>query len=766
MNENRILLKVSFAWFLMGFSSMIGQVVLMRELLVVFHGNEISLGIILACWLFWVGMGSLVFGRLVTRIENRMRVFVLSQLLLAFFLLLSIVLARISKLAIGVTPGEIVGLLPMIGISFVLLAPLCVVLGFLFALSCRLFLTETSKAAPHIGRIYVLEAGGATLGGALFSYFLIHVLNPFQIVWLVSTSNLVTALIISLSRSYFRKRILALVAFSSLVANLAFGVWGLDAIHRSSLRWQWPGFRLISSEDSIYGNVTVNERGDQRNVFGNGLLLFVQPDRFVAEESVHFALLEHPNPRRVLLIGGGVSGALVEILKHPIEEVTYVELDPLVIQVAQRFLSKEGLMLESPKVTLHHLDGRLFVKRTPGKYDVIIVNLPEPFTAQLNRFYTVEFFRETKRILSDNGIVSFRVTSAENYISDDLQKLLSSYYQTLRRVFGEVKILPGNTNVFLACQQRGVLTYDAKVLVGRLKERGIQTNYVREYYLPFRLESERIDYLNDRVFESDRVQFNSDFHPISTFYNMIQWTTQFRSPLSSVLRGLGRVTLTWTLLPLGVASLLLFVWGLCSAGFRRSALLVALGVTGALEIIFEVIILIAFQILYGFVYSKIGILLMGFMVGLTLGGWWMTKRVETEKVTYGNVLKIQAALCVYPLAMIAAFKGLSVLSGNTIVFLSTEILFPFLIAIGGFLGGAQFPLVNRLYIERWGRIGNAGGKSYGVDVLGSSLGALVGSSLLIPILGIWNTCIFLSGLSLFAFLLLLAEGIVPLKEVS
>lgn len=758
--------RLVLAWICLGFTSMVGQVVLMRELLVVFYGNEMSLGIILACWLFWVGVGSLVLGRLVTENGRGIKAFVLCQMLLALFLPLSLVMTRISKLVIGVSPGEIMGLFTMAGISFVLLAPLCSVLGFLFALSCRLFTAETNRAATHIGRIYVFEAVGATLGGVLFSYIFIHVLHPFQIAWLVSTFNLLLAFIITLSKSYFERKILALAVFGILVADLALGVWGLDTLHWSSLRWQWPGFELISSEDSVYGNVTVNERGEQRNVFGNGLLLCAHPDRFVAEESAHFALLEHPHPHRVLLIGGGVSGALEEILKHPVDEVTYVELDPLVIQVAQRVLSKEQLMLDNPKVILHHLDGRLYVKRATVKYDVIIINLPEPFTAQLNRFYTLEFYRETKRILNDDGIVSFRITSAENYISNDLQILLASYDRTLRQVFAEVKILPGNTNIFLACQQSGVLTYDTHTLVERLKERRIETHYVSEYYLPFRLASERIDYLHDRIRRADHTTSNTDFHPITAFYNMVQWTTQFQSPLSSVLRSFGRVTLAWILLPLGAVSLLLFGWGFRSVGLRRSTLLVVLGITGALEIIFEVVLLIGFQILYGFVYSKIGILLTGFMVGLTSGGWWMTRRLGRKNVTHGSIIKIQGALCVYPLAIIGAFKGLTVLSGNTIVFLSTEILFPVLIAFGGFLGGAQFPLANKLYIEGGGRAEHAGAKGYGVDVLGSSLGALIGGSLLIPILGIWNTCIFLSCLSLFALLLLLPETLAPKTAFS
>lgn len=761
MKRSRVEQRLAIAWVLMGFTSMIGQVVLMRELLVAFYGNEASMGIILACWLFWVGVGSLLVGRLVQKIRNKLRVFVLNQLFLVLFLPLSIVLARVSKLALGVSPGEIIGLFPMVYISFLLLAPLCLVLGFLFALSCRLFPPDAQRAAAHIGRIYVYEAVGATLGGALFSYLLIRFAHPFQIAWLVSTLNLLSALSIALCRAYFKRKALALVLMLMLAADLLLGLKGVDSIQRLSIGWQWPGFEVLSSKDSVYGNVTVNERGSQRNFFENGLLMFASPDRFSSEESVHFALLEHPSPRRVLLIGGGVSGSLAEVLKHPVDRVTYVELDPLIIVMANRYLSREELRLEGPRVTVHHLDGRLYVKRTTQRYDVIIVNLPEPFTAQLNRFYTVEFYREAKRILADEGIISFRITSAENYISADLQQLLASFNRTLSQVFAEVKILPGNTNVFLACLKKGVLTYDPDLLLDRLRERSIETEFIREYYLPFRLVGDRVDYLNDRIAEARNVRVNTDFYPISYFYDMVQWTTHFRSPLPSIVRSFAGLTPGRILVPFGALTLLLFFWAFRSALLRRAALLVAVGTTGALEIIFEVVLLVAFQVLYGFVYSRVGIILMGFMVGLTLGGGWMTRRIERREISYLSFLKIQGALCVYPLLLIVIFKGLSELSRHTAVFLSTEILFPLLIGAGGFLGGVQFPLANKLCIKRTGRLGHAGAITYGIDVLGSSLGALTAGSLLIPVLGIWNTCIVLSSLSLFALILLLPEALLP-----
>lgn len=747
--------RFAVAWSIMGFTSLVGQVVLLRELLVVFYGNEASLGIMLACWLFWVGVGSLFIGRVVLNIKDKMRAFVLSQIFMALFIPISILLVRISKITLGISPGEIIGLFPMMFISFFLLAPFCSILGFLFALSCRLFMPENKQAAGYIGRVYVYEAIGATLGGALFSYFLIRFFHPFLIVWFVSTLNICSALSIAASKRYFTNRFAAVALLLLLVVDLFLGIPVVNRLQRLSVEWQWPGFTVRSSRDSIYGNITVNERAGQLSIFENGLLMFANPDRFSAEESVHFALLEHPHPKHVLLIGGGVSGALREILKHPVEDVTYVELDPLIIEMSKRYIFATELKLDDPRVSIHHIDGRLFMKQAQKQYDVIIVNLPEPYTTQLNRFYTVEFYQEAKDILSPDGILSFRVTSAENYINDELGQLLASFYQTLNRVFEDVVMLPGNTNIFLACSKKGILTDESDVLMDRLRQRSIETQYIQEYYLPFRLVDERIDYLNNRIGEAKSVKINTDFHPISSFYDMVHWTTQFRTNLPSILRLLGSLTLSWILIPLGALSLVIFVWSLRSVALRRASLLIAVGVTGALEIIFEVVILLAFQVLYGFVYARVGIILMGFMVGLTAGGMWMTRCVERSNVSMGSFLKIQGALGVYPILLIGVFKALSVSRGEAGEFISTEILFPFMTAVGGFLGGMQFPLANKLYIEQKGRVGHVGGMSYGIDVLGSSLGALLAGSILIPVLGIWSTCIILACLSFCTLFLLL-----------
>ena len=106
------------------------------------------------------------------------------------------------------------------------------------------------------------------------------------------------------------------------------------------------------------------------------------------EETVHYAMAQRPEAQRVLLISGGVSGHARELLKYP-ARVDYVELDPLVLHAAEQFLPGS---LSDPRIEVINTDGRLFLRETDRRYDVILVDVPDPSTSQINRFYTREFF--------------------------------------------------------------------------------------------------------------------------------------------------------------------------------------------------------------------------------------------------------------------------------------------------------------------------------------------------------------------------------------
>src|SRR3989338_9598182 len=118
----KLSLKLNISAFTLGLTSMIGQIIIIRELVVGFYGNELSLGIILACWLFWVGFGSLVLGRFVDSIPFKERLLSHLQLALSIIIPLNIFFIRLIKSILKIQAGKIIGLAQIISASFVSLS--------------------------------------------------------------------------------------------------------------------------------------------------------------------------------------------------------------------------------------------------------------------------------------------------------------------------------------------------------------------------------------------------------------------------------------------------------------------------------------------------------------------------------------------------------------------------------------------------------------------------------------------------------------------
>jgi len=170
-------------------------------------------------------------------------------------------------------------------------------------------------------------------------------------------------------------------------------------------------------------------------------------------------------------------------------------------------------VLEDSRVRLIHQDGRHYVNTTTETYDVIIVDLPDPTTVQLNRFYTVEFFAETRRILELEGLFAMTLSASDYMIGPTLARLLASVQQTLRQVYAEVVVYPGPTARFFAARQSGVLTTDPAVLVDRIRQRELSLQYVQDYYLLFNYTPEKIQFLAQIIETVDQKRINRDFSP-------------------------------------------------------------------------------------------------------------------------------------------------------------------------------------------------------------------------------------------------------------
>lgn len=744
-----------------GAAGLATQTMFMRELVVAFYGNELTTGFLLGTWLLGTSFGSGVLGRLTAPSKQPVRV--LGMLLLSSALLMpvSLLLIRLSPPIFGRTPGEISGLTSMFLAPLFWVFPLCALLGWIFAAGVRAAeATEApTTAAEGIGWVYVVESVGASFGGIAVSFLLLRWLTTFEI---VAVSAFVTALA---AAAVFRTAELRRTAPLALLAGLAVAVL-LPRLDLPSLELVWRGTDVVATGTSVYGQTVVTRLGESHSFYENGLLLFTYPDRLSAEEAVHLPLLEHPNPRRLLLISGGLGGGIAEALKHPtVERVDYTELDPVLFQLADATLPDTALKaLSDPRVHVYHVDGRRFLKRSQARYDVIVINLPDPHNVQVNRFYTEEFFREARAHLRPGGVLAFRVRSSENAINPELAHFLRCLQQTLLRVFPSVVIFPGNTCAYFASPRRGVLTDNPQTLVQRLRERRIQAMYVREYYLPYRLSPERRAYLKAQLNSVGKTRTNKDFFPVAYYFDIVLWSTLFSPKLRSVLVLAQRHGLAILGLIFVVFVLALVVATLRERRHRRPPLRTAVVATiltvGFAEISIEVLAIVAFQALFGYAYYELAVLVTAYMLGLTVGSLLSTRSLQTLRRPVVLATLVQLGI----LALLATF-GVLVLFGSSLpattpVQALLKLSLPGILFWAGALGGYQFPLANAIYFGKRESAGEVSGLLYGTDLAGSSLGALLTTAFFIPLAGLpWTLAglVVLNGISLTLLVLALVE---------
>jgi len=697
-----------FSVIVIGFSSILTQIIFLRESISGFYGNELLLGVVLGNWLLLTGIGSYL-GRFS---KGRLELFIITEILLAIIVIPSIFLIGIIRNFIA-TPGELLPLNLVFFYSLLILSPFCLLSGFQFTLASKIFSREKKDKAYEASRVYVLDSIGDLLGGFFFSYFLVFFFDSFQSISLIIFLNLFSGFLLSKNLRRGRE-FKALISFLAIFFFILLSQSNLSLI---STEIQFSPQRVLAQENSIYGNLVVTQRESQLNFYENSFPLFSTGNNFSNEEKIHYAMLQNPSAEKVLLISGGISGTLNEILKYPeIERIDYVELDPKIIELGRKFLSEN---LKSERVRVHNIDGRLWVKKSKEKYDSVIIDLPDPESIQVNRFYTLEFFREVKGILNKDGILALSLSGGENYLSEEEKDLNSAIYKTLKRVFNNVMIIPGDTNFFISSD--GNLSYNYGK---RLEDSKIKTEFI-QYYLPGKITEDRIDYILSVVKGREDVRVNEDFKPVSHYYYLKYYLSLFN------------LDFTFTL----VIILLILILTFYLTKFKPLPL--SIFVVGFSGMALEFILILGFQILYGYVYEKIGVIITAFMLGIFLSSYYVTKKIRSRGFSTADITRFQFLLSLYPLILSLILLGISRISEASIIFLSVEILFPVLTSILGALVGAIFPLAVKIYFGKKKDIAKTISLLYSIDLIGSCLGAYTGSVILIPSLGVWDSCIFL-----------------------
>ena len=695
----RIERALRYSIFIMGFTALVTQLVLLREALNIFQGNELVIGILLSNWMLLTGAGAYL-GRFMGKNRFNLQIISFTQLLIAVLPILTVAGLYLGSNCL-IQPGMMFSPGQTWLITFIMLIPFCMLSGALFTIFSN-SLTQISKQ-KSIGKVYGIEAAGSVVGGIIFTLLLINIVKTFQSLYIIFFLNISAVLIISIIN-----RFKWISLFSALLTVVMISMMLFIKADEAITRNQYPGQDIILQQETAYGKLVLTEAGSQKNFYDNGALYFSSDQVEKNEEIIHFAMAQHKHPNYVLLISGGISGTSLELQKYHDVRIDYLEINPAWIDIGRKYTNP----LANPNLQTLSIDARSHIRQTQTLYDVVIIDLPEPGTAQLNRYYTEEFFKELKNVLSPQGLISTHLPSSANYLSPELIQSHSTLRNTMKSVFKNLIIFPGTFDYFIASDN--ALTFD---ILGILLDRGIENNYVNAYYyIPelLQIRSQKII----KVLNPNE-KLNLDFKPRSYFIQLNYWLSHFGTQL-------------WIIM---VVLLMIMMLALIFSNSINKALFIS-GFTGAS---LGFVLIISFQILYGYVYQMTGLIISFFMVGLALGTLFLPRILTPTMRRYHVFQLIIAALAIIIPFLIQYLS----FSGSPEIF--TIIIVNLLSLATGFLIGFQFNQAAQLQEST---IAKAASSSYSIDLLGSTIGSMITALILVPLLGVVETCMIIAALNI------------------
>ncbi len=679
-----------------GISSVATQLVTIREFLSSFSGNEYIIALIIFLWLILGGAGTLL-ARWFSRyfLSTPVRLGYLSALLV----ILSpaqIMAIRHFRDALFLT-GASVGFYPTLVYLLITISPYAILVGLVLPYS--LFVIRTEVPDYSGTPIYLTDSVGDVLGGALFSFFLVYFFSPMQAIFLANLPLLLLCffLVKKTGKKNFGGLIFLGIVFSGLVVGLTWEKPSLSQMHNGN---------LVFYQDSRYQRITIYQKQDQYTLFTDGSPLFSNQNLFTAEERVHYPLSQVPNPQNILLISA-TSGLLREVRKYQPSRVDYVELDPALTKVQFDY----GFLEKIPNLNIIHQDGRKYLAETDQKYQAIILAYSEPRTFKANRYFTSEFFSLVKKHLTDKGVFSFSIEGFDNYPTSAQRKKISSLYQTAEKSFANLLMLPGREIYFL-CSGKS-LYWDIPSL---MEEKDIATEYIQNFFYG-NITQDRISYLQGLV--KEEVNENLDLNPSLMQIMFKQW---FKKHAQS----------PWPFFT-GITMVMIFYLFLIS---REEFVLLSTGLTTMGT---EIIIIFAVQIFFGYIYHYVGFIVTVFLAGLFPGavlGEYLRKRGRELLFITDLALIFSLAVLILCLQLAGKELPLAFFPG-----------FGLLIAI---LCGFQFPVA----LDLRGGDNPAVSRTFSADLIGASFGALIPSTVLIPLVGIIWTIVTIIIIKLISLLII------------
>jgi spermidine synthase len=715
----------------LGFFAAVSQVVLLREALSVSQGNESSASISFMGWFLGVALGALLAKPVAHRFGTPFFISVFS----CASVLSGFVGLRMHRAILGAAIGQDPSLLGMTAVLLMGLGLGGLATGSLFTVTALRL--QNDEHAP-VSRLYAAESLGAVMGTMVFYFALVHHAEHLTSLGVAAVLLFFGAWLMSNKRHRIAS---ALVLALWTVAIATGGLARIDSVLEQMAFRSLRASRLIASTASAYGRLSLAEQSGQYELLADGRFDHAFPDPYDRPVPIHVALTAHPNPEDILILGGGPTDRLEAALAHHPRRVVMTYLNDKIESLCRPYWPASTLSaLSDPRMKTVEDDGRRYIRNTGDRFDVVIISARPPRSAAENRFYTEDFYKEVSRILKMGGIVAAIASGGANVLSKETALSAASTLAAVQSVFRSTFIIPGLDTLILASSQKGGLAFDAKILAERYRNRGVRAPSFSAFRFDDLMDIGR---RQERLKELRRVHpsVNTDEHPSVYSAGLSLWERSLggidnapsKETVTSLLSGHAEAFFI-------VPMFLLVVVGIYS--FRRAAApaivaSVSIAVTGAAGMACQVLVMPAFQVAFGTLYSALALLVGMFMLGLAIGAFIGRKFLAAGRTR--DVLIADLAFVIFLTATGPVLRaGINADMKFVMYAWST---------LGGVLTGAAFPaFLGKAQKSRSRDERTAAPSIEFADHMGAAFGAFVTGLVWIPAFGITVTCLLFAGL--------------------
>jgi len=673
----------------LGFATAVAQAVLLREGMAALGGSELAWGAVLALWLCGMGLGAW----LGTRRGGR-RFAALAPAAVVVSAAAGIALMRAGPALVGAATGEAATTWHGLWVWALAVVVPALVGGWSFPVAAA-DLAGGGGAATA----YAVESGGAMAGGLAFTFLL----APWGSVAAVCVS------VGACLAVWLAVRGAAWAALVPLIVGAAVAVPADRVMAHAGWRWSGRVGELAAWGETRQQRLEL-AAGAPAALYADTRLLASFPDPYRAAPRAHLALLLHPRPERVLLVGGAADGTVPAMLRQPLSHLAVVEEDPGLMRLLPEWLAPLAKALTDPRVVLAGSDPLRSV-RGDGRWDEIVLFDGDPTTLRHDRTRTAEYFRTCADALAPDGVLVVRVGVGDTYLGGAGGRLLAILAATLEEAFPRVVAVPGDEVLLAAGRGSADLSIDPAVLARRWRERGAADPEFTPELIPVLVDPGRAATL--AAFLANRgAPINRAARPRAVLLAAALHEARGTPPLLTAVRTLESTSPV----PL-VVCIALALAALLLRGARGGALGVAsAAIVGFASMGWWLALLAAWQATMGSVYAEVGALSAAFMGGL-VGGAALARRFS---------LAGARALA----AVLATGIGLSLAIAAGVPLAEPRLTVVPLLVLAGGLTGAAFPAVAELSGAGATRAG--AGRGFAADEAGAGVAALVVGLLVLP----------------------------------